>query len=155
MGKHPVREGYSTPTPYLSVNDGARAIDFYERAFGARVRSRIEAPNGAIGHAELEIGDSLIMLCDGLPHFAHRPPSELGGTSVGIFVYFDDVDAAVGRAVEAGATVTTEAADLVWGDRFGVVTDPFGHVWLMATHVEDLAPEEITARGKAAMSPNS
>lgn len=152
MTTRPLRRGYHTPTPYLTVEEAAQAIEWYKQAFGAAVRARVETPNGKIGHAELEIGDSLIMLCDPLPQFAHRAPTELGGTSVGIFVYFEDVDAAVKQAVEAGATLTMEVADLFWGDRFGTVTDPFGHVWLMATHVEDLTPEEIAERARAAMS---
>ena len=148
----PIPEGYHTLTPYLAVDDAALAIDFYKRAFGAKERVRMDAPGGKIGHAELEIGDSLVMLADPFPQASTRPPKELGGTSASVFMYVEDVDAVVSQAVEAGATVTMEVADQFWGDRFGTVTDPFGHVWSIATHVEDVPPEEIAERGKAAMA---
>ena len=148
----PIPEGYHTLTPYLAVDDAALAIDFYKRAFGAKERVRMDAPGGKIGHAELEIGDSLVMLADPFPQASTRPPKELGGTSASVFMYVEDVDAVVSQAVEAGATVTMEVADQFWGDRFGTVTDPFGHVWSNATHVEDVPPEEIAERGKAAMA---
>jgi PhnB protein len=112
----------------------------------------MEAPDSKIGHAELEIGDSLVMLADAFPQSAARPPSELGGTSAGVFMYVEDVDALVKQAVGAGATITMEVADQFWGDRFGSIMDPFGHSWAIATHVEDLTPEEIAERGKAAMA---
>jgi PhnB protein len=148
----PIPEGYHTLTPYLAVDDAALAIDFYKRAFGAKGRVRMDAPGGKIGHAELEIGDSQVMLADPFPQASTRPPKELGGTSASVFMYVEDVDEVVSQAVEAGATVTMEVADQFWGDRFGTVTDPFGHVWSIATHVEDVAPEEIAERGKAAMA---
>jgi len=112
----------------------------------------MEAPGGKIGHAELEIGDSLVMLSDPFPQSTTRPPKELGGTSASVFMYVEDVDATVEQAVGAGAKVTMEVADQFWGDRFGTVSDPFGHLWSIATHVEDLTPEEIAERGKAAMA---
>jgi PhnB protein len=112
----------------------------------------METPDGKIGHAELEIGDSLVMLSDPFPQASTRPPKELGGTSVSVFLYVEDVDAFVKRAVDAGATVTMEVADQFWGDRFGSVTDPFGHLWSIATHVEDVPPEEMAERAKAAMA---
>src|SRR5213593_4049721 len=148
----PVPEGYHTVTPYLAVDDAARAIDFYKRAFGAKERVRMEAPGGTIGHAELEIGDSLVMLSDPFPQASTRPPKELGGTSASVFMYVEDVDAVVKQAVDAGATVTMEVADQFWGDRFGTVSDPFGHVWSIATHVEDVPPEQVAERSKAAMA---
>ena len=148
----PIPEGYHTITPYLAVDDAAGAIDFYKQAFGAKERVRMEAPDRKIGHAELEIGDSLVMLSDPFPQASTRPPKELDGTSASVFMYVDDVDAVVNKAVEAGATVTMEVEDQFWGDRFGTVTDPFGHVWSIATHVEDLTPDEIAERGKAAMA---
>jgi PhnB protein len=148
----PIPEGYHAVTPYLAVDDAAQAIDFYKRAFGAKERVRMEAPGGKIGHAELEIGDSLVMLSDPFPQASTRPPKELGGTSASVFMYVEDVDAVVNQAVEAGATVTMDVADQFWGDRFGTVADPFGHVWSIATHVEDLTPDEIAERGKAAMA---
>jgi PhnB protein len=152
MATKPIPEGYHTVTPYLAVDGAARAIDFYVRAFGAKERVRMPMPDGTIGHAELEIGDSLVMLSDPFPQSNVRPPKELGGTSASVFMYVEDVDAVVKQAVDAGATVTMEVADQFWGDRFGTVADPFGHSWSIATHVEDLTPEEITERGKAAMA---
>jgi PhnB protein len=148
----PIPEGYHTLTPYLAVDDAAQAIDFYKRAFGAKERVRMDAPDNKIGHAELEIGDSLLMLSDPFPQASTRPPEELGGTSVSVFMYVEDVDAVVKQAVDSGATVTMEVADQFWGDRFGSVTDPFGHSWSIATHVEDVAPEEMAERAKAAMA---
>jgi PhnB protein len=152
MAVKPVPEGYHTVTPYLVVEDAAAAIDYYKKAFGAKERVRIEAPDGKIGHAELEIGDSLVMLSDPMPHATARPPSEVGATTAGVFLYVDDVDAVVQRAVDSGATVTMEVADQFWGDRFGSITDPFGHLWSVATHVEDVPPEEMAERAKAAMA---
>jgi PhnB protein len=147
----PIPEGYHI-TPYLAVDDAAEAIEYYKKVFGAKERSRMDAPDGRIGHAELEIGGSLLMLADAFPQFATRPPSELGGTSASIFMYVEDVDAVVKKAVDAGATITTEVADQFWGDRFGSVKDPFGHVWSISTHVEDVPPEEMAERAKAAMA---
>jgi PhnB protein len=152
MATKPIPDGYHTVTPYLAVDDAARAIEFYEQAFGAKERGRMETPDGKIGHAELEIGDSLVMLSDPFPQASTKPPKELGGTSANIFMYVEDVDAAVKRAVDAGATVTMEVADQFWGDRFGTVTDPFGHTWSIATRVEDVPPEELAERAKAAMA---
>jgi PhnB protein len=152
MATKPIPEGYHSVTPYLAVDDAAQAIQYYKKAFGAKERVRMDAPDGKIGHAELEIGDALVMLSDPFPQSTTRPPTELGGTSVSVFMYVEDVDATVRQAVDAGATVTMEVADQFWGDRFGAVTDPFGHLWTIATHVEDLTPEEIAARGEAAMA---
>jgi PhnB protein len=152
MAVDPIPEGYRTVTPYLAVDDAAAAIEFYKQAFGAKERGRMDTPGGKIGHAELEIGDSLVMLADALPQFATRSPKELGGTTVGVFMYVEDVDAVVKQAVDAGATVTTEVEDQFWGDRYGSVTDPFGHLWSIATHVEDVPPEEMAERAKAAMA---
>jgi len=152
MPTKPIPEGYHSLTTYLAVNDAAKAIDFYGRAFGAKERVRMDAPGGLIGHAELEIGDSVIMLSDPFPQATTKPPSELGGTTVSLLFYVEDVDEAVQKAVDAGATVTMEPDDQFWGDRLGSVTDPYGHVWQIATHVEDLTPEEIAERGKAAMA---
>jgi PhnB protein len=152
MATKPIPEGYHALTPYLAVDDAARAIEYYKEAFGAVERGRMAAPDGKISHAELEIGDSLIMLSDPFPQSSTRPPSELSGTSASVFMYVEDVDAVVKRAVDAGASITMEVADQFWGDRFGAVTDPFGHVWSIATHIEDLTPDEIAERGKAAMA---
>src|SRR5215212_3725851 len=155
MATKPVPEGYHTLTSYLAVDDAAQAIEYYKKAFGAKERVRMAAPDGKIGHAELEIGDSMLMLADPFPQSSTRPPKELGGTSASVFMYVEDVDAVVKRAVDAGATVTMEVADQFWGDRFGTITDPFGHVWSVATHVEDVPPEEMAERAKAAMAGTS
>jgi PhnB protein len=152
MATKPIPEGYHTITPYLAVDDAAQAIEYYKRAFGAKERVRMDAPGGKIGHAELVIGDSLVMLSDPFPQASTKPPKELGGTTGSVFMYVEDVDEIVKQAVDAGATITMEVADQFWGDRFGTVTDPFGHVWSIATHVEDLTPEEIAERGKEAMA---
>jgi PhnB protein len=148
----PIPDGYHTLTTYLAVDDAAAAIDYYTRAFGAKELGRMDAPGGKVGHAELEIGDSRLMLSDPFPQSSTRPPKELRGTTASVFLYVEDVDAVVQRAVDAGATVTMEVADQFWGDRFGTVTDPFGHVWSVATHVEDVPPEEMADRAKAAMA---
>jgi PhnB protein len=152
MAVKPIPDGYHTVTPYLAVEDAAAAIDYYKKVFGATERVRMDAPDGKIGHAELEIGDSLVMLADALPQFSTRPPTEVGATTASIFLYVEDVDAVVKGAVDAGATVVMEVADQFWGDRFGTVQDPFGHQWSVATHVEDVPPEEIEERAKAAMA---
>jgi PhnB protein len=152
MGGKPIPEGYHAVTPYLVVDDAAGAIEYYKKAFGAKERARMEAPGGKIGHAELEIGDSVVMLSDAFPQFTARPPRELGGTSAGVFMYVEDVDAVVKKALDEGGTIEMEVADQFWGDRFGSVTDPFGHVWSIATHVEDVPPEEMAERAKAAMA---
>jgi PhnB protein len=152
MATKPIPEGYQTVTPYLAVDDAAKAIEYYAKAFGAKERGRMEGPDGKIGHAELEIGDSVVMISDPSPQASTRPPKELGGTSASVFMYVEDVDAVVKRAVDAGATITMEVADQFWGDRFGTVTDPFGHVWSIATHVEDVSPEEMAERSREAMA---
>jgi PhnB protein len=152
MATKPIPEGYHTVTPYLAVDDAAEAIAYYTKAFGAKERSRMEAPDGSIGHAELEIGDSLVMLSDPFPQATTRTPKELGGTTATVFLYVEDVDAVVKRAVDAGATVTMEVADQFWGDRFGAITDPFGHSWSIATHVEDVPPDEMARRAEEAMA---
>ena len=152
MAVKPIPEGYHSVTPFLAVDDASAAIEFYKRAFGARERARMPGPDGMIAHAELEIGDSLIMLSDPFPHSQTKPPKELGGTTGGVFLYVEDVDAAFQQATEAGATVTMPLEDMFWGDRFGTLTDPFGHSWSLATHKEDLTEEEIAQRGQAAMA---
>ena len=152
MTVKPIPDGYHTATPYLIVDDAAEAIAYYTKAFGAKERGRMEAPGGKIGHAELEIGDSIVMLSDPFPGAVTRPPKELGGATGSVFLYVEDVDAVVERAVDAGATVSMEVADQFWGDRFGTVTDPFGQIWSIATHIEDVPPEEMAERAKQAMA---
>lgn len=148
----PIPDGYRTVTPYLVFDDAASAIEFYKAAFGAKERMRMEAPGGKIGHAEIEIGDSMVMISDSSPQSTAKSPTELGGTTAGVFLYVDDVDAVAQRAIDAGATVTMEVDDQFWGDRFGSFTDPFGHSWSIATHVEDVPPEEMAERARNAMA---
>jgi PhnB protein len=152
MAVKPIPEGYHAATPYLAVDDAAEAIEYYKKAFGATERTRMETPDGKIGHAELEIGDSLVMLSDPFPQATTRSPKELGGTTASIFMYVEDVDAVAKQAVDTGATTVMEIADQFWGDRMGSVQDPFGHLWSIATHVEDVPPEEMAERAKAAMA---
>jgi PhnB protein len=152
MAAKPIPEGYNTVTTYLAVDDAADAIEFYKRAFGAKENVRMDAPGGKIGHAEIQIGDTVIMLADPFPQSSTKAPTELGGTTASFFIYSDDVDAAIQKAVDAGAKIAMEPADQFWGDRLGSVTDPHGHLWQIATHVEDLTPEEIAERGQAAMA---
>ena len=138
--------GYHTVTPYLIVNGVARAIDFYKQAFGATEVVRIAGPGGKIGHAEIKIGDSRIMLADEFPEMDARGPQTIGGTPVGLMLYFEDADAVTARAISAGAKVLRPVQDQFYGDRSGTIADPFGHKWTIATHKEDLAPEEIQER---------
>lgn len=152
MGTNPIPEGYHTVTPYLAVGDAAQAIEFYQRAFGATERGRMPGPDGKIAHAEIQIGDSIIMTSDPFPQATIKPPQEIGGTSVSVFLYVEDVDSVVQDAVDAGATITMPVEDMFWGDRFGQVQDPFGHVWQIATHVEDVAPDEMAKRAEEAMA---
>ena len=152
MAVQPVPEGYNTVTPYLAVPNATEAIDFYTRALGAKERVRMAGPGDSIMHAELEIGDSLIMLSDPFPQASTKTPQELGGTSVSIFVYVDDIDALYKQAVDAGATSLMEPDDMFWGDRFGSVQDPFGHSWTIATHVEDVPPAEMQKRSEEFMA---
>ncbi len=152
MAVRPIPEGYRTVTPYLVVNNGAAALDFYKRAFGAKVTVRMDAPNGKIGHAELKFGDSMVMLADEMPGMSTRSPQSLGGSTGGIFLYVENVDSAFQQATSAGAEVVMPPADMFWGDRYGQLRDPFGHLWSMATHKEDVAPEEMKKRMEAAMS---
>lgn len=152
MAVKPIPEGYHSVSAALAVDGAAEAIDFYKRAFGAKERFRMPGPEGTIAHAEIEVGDSVVMLSDPFPHSTVKPPRELGGTSVGLFVYVEDVDAAFEQAVNEGATVTMALEDMFWGDRFGTVTDPYGHSWSLATHIEDVPPEEMEERSKQAMA---
>jgi len=145
-----IPNGYHNVTPYLIVNDAAAAIEFYKKAFGATELMRMPKPNGKIGHAEIRIGDSPIMLADEAPEMGARSPRTFGGSPVSIFLYVDDVDTTFARAVDGGAKVQRPLADQFYGDRTGGVEDPFGHVWYIATHVEDVSPEEMKKRAAAA-----
>jgi PhnB protein len=141
-----VPEGYHSLTPYLVVDDAARAIEFYKEAFGAAELMRFDGPDGKVAHAELKLGDSLVMLSDECDETGQRAPRTLGGTPVGLMFYVEDVDAVVERAVSAGAKLVRPVKDQFYGDRSGGVEDPFGHSWYVATHVEDVAPEEMEKR---------
>ena len=150
MGKvKPIPEGYHTIIPYLSIKGAADAIEFYKKAFGARESMRVAQPDGRIGHAELQLGDSRIMLADEFPDMEFRSPLSMGGSPVHIHLYVESVDTVVGRAVAAGAKVVRPVQDQFYGDRTGTVADPYGHVWHVATHTEDLSPEEIGKRAAA------
>jgi PhnB protein len=149
----PVPEGYPTLTPYLIIRNAAAAIEFYQVAFGATERMRMSGPGGAIGHAELLIGDGLLMLADEMPAMGHSSPQAIGGTPVSLLLYVGDVDAVVERAVAAGATLSRPIADQFYGDRSGTIIDPFGHVWTIATHVEDVPPDEMQRRAAALAGP--
>ena len=143
-----IPEGYHSVTPYLVVEGAAKAIDFYKRAFGATEVMRMEDPNGRIGHAEIQIGDSHIMLADEYPEMGYRGPQSLGGAAVSLMVYVDDVDSVFKRALGAGAQEAQPLKDQFYGDRSGTLKDPFGHVWTIATHVEDVPPDEMRRRAQ-------
>jgi PhnB protein len=151
MATPAIPEGYRTATPYLIVQGGADAIEFYKRAFGATEMLRMADPQGRVGHAEIRIGDSVIMLADEHPAMGYRAPRSLGGSSVSILLYLEDVDTVFDRAIKAGAKVLRPVANQFYGDRSGTLEDPFGHVWTIATHVEDVPPEELQRRAEAAM----
>lgn len=146
----PIPEGYHSVTPYLIVKDAARAIEFYKKAFGATELLRFPDPSGKVGHAEIKIGDSPIMLADEFPEKGARSPQSFGGSPVLIHLYVEDVDARVRQAVAAGAKLVRPVEDQFYGDRSGGVEDPFGYVWYLATHKEDLTPEEMRRRAAAA-----
>ena len=152
MARH-VPTGYHTATPYLILDDASRAIEFYRQAFDAEELDRYDAPGGKIGHAEIRVGDSIIMLADEYPDMGYRSPRAIGGTPVSIMLYVEDVDAQFERAVAAGAKVRRPLADQFYGDRVGTLEDPFGHVWTMATRVEDLSHGEIMRRADASSKP--
>ena len=149
MSVKPIPDGYHSVTPYLSIRGAAEAIEFYKQALGANELFRLVMPSGDIGHAEIMIGDSHIMMADPCEEFNFRSPKVLGGSSVGLHVYDEDVDKLFAQAVAAGAKVVKPVQDQFYGDRGGTLEDPFGHVWFLATHKEDLAPEEINRRAEA------
>jgi PhnB protein len=149
--KH-IPDGFHAITPYLTVNDAGEAIDFYKRAFGARERVRMPTPDGKVAHAELQIGDSIIMLGEECPEHGGVSPQTLEGSPVGLALYVEDVDKAFKRAVDAGASAKEPVEDKFWGDRAGSLTDPFGHKWMLLTHVEDVPPQEMKKRMSEAFS---
>ena len=148
----PVPEGFHTITPHLNVRDATQALSFYKKAFGAVETVRMPGPGGKILHAEIQIGDSHLFLADEMPEWGSRSPLTIGGTATAICLYVDDADAVFNQAVAAGAKVLMPLADQFWGDRYGKLADPFGHEWAIATHLEDLAPEEMKKRQEAAMA---
>lgn len=145
--------GAHTVTPYLTVRDATAAIEFYKRAFGAKERHRMTAPDGKIMHAEVKIGDSHVFLSDEFPGSDTKSPATLGSSSVTLHLYFRKVDQAFARATEAGARATMAPADMFWGDRFAKVVDPFGHCWSLGQHQEDVSPKEMAKRAAAAFPP--
>jgi PhnB protein len=150
MPVKPIPEGYHSVTPYLIIRGAADAIEFYKKAFGATELFRFPAPDGKIGHAEIRIGDSPIMLADEFSEMGYKGPETLGGSPVSIMLYVEDVDTVFNRAVEAGASVKEALQDKFYGDRMGTLTDPFGHRWHVGTHKEDVSMEEMERRAKAA-----
>ena len=148
MAVKPIPDGYHSVTPYLTVKGAARAIEFYAKAFGAKELFRMPAPGGTIGHAEIQIGDSRVMLADE-NEMGAKSPQTVGGTPVGLMLYVQDVDATVKRAVDAGAKLVRPVENQFYGDRSGGILDPFGHSWFVGTHVEDVPPEELERRAKS------
>ena len=151
MPAKPIPDGYSAVQPYLIVDGAARAIEFYKAAFGAAERMRLDAPGGRIGHAELTIGGSVIMLADEFPDMGYRGPKAFGGSPVSLMLYVPNVDEVFKRAVDAGAKELRPVSNQFYGDRMGTLEDPFGHVWSIGTHVEDVPPEEMRRRSDEMM----
>ena len=142
----PIPPGYHSITPYIIVHDGNAAIEFYQKAFGATEQMRMDAPGGKIGHAEVKIGDSIIMLADEHPDMGFVGPKTVGGVAGSLMIYTENVDEMYQRAIDLGATVKRPVENQFYGDRSGIVEDPFGHVWNIATHVEDVPPDELNRR---------
>ncbi len=152
MAVKAIPEGYHTLTPSITVRDAASAIEFYKKAFGAVEKGVMKGPDGKVMHAELRIGDSLIMLADEFPQFGSLSPQSIGGSGSGLHIYVEDVDSAFDRAIGAGGVVEMPVADMFWGDRFGKLVDPFGHKWSIATHTRDMSMEEIEEAQEEFMS---
>ncbi|HEU4344860.1 MAG TPA: VOC family protein [Candidatus Binatia bacterium] len=151
MAVKAIPDGYHSVTPYLIVKGADRAIDFYKRVFGASQRMRMDGPNGTVGHAEIEIDGSAIMLADEFPDMGFRSPQSLGGAGVSLHLYVKDVDACFNKAIATGAKALRPVQDQFYGDRSGTLEDPFGHVWTISTHKEDVSPEELRRRSEAFM----
>jgi len=145
----PIPDGFNTLTPHIVVDDARAAFAFYSKALGAELVHQMESPDGKICYAQMKVGDSSLMLVEESPQWHMKSPKSLGGTPVTIHLYVNDADTALQRAEQAGATITMPVQDMFWGDRFGKFADPFGHDWSVATHVEDVAPEELSKRAEA------
>ena len=146
MAVKPIPEGYHSITPYLIIKGAAAAIDYYKKVFGAKERMRMDSPGGTIGHAELEIGDSVIMLADESPEMGHRSPKTVGGSPVSVVLYVENVDTVFKRGLDAGGKQVRPVENQFYGDRMGSLEDPFGHIWTVGTHVEDVTPAEMQRR---------
>lgn len=146
MSVKKIPEGYRNVTPYLSFDNAAEALDYYEKVFGAKVRMKMPRPDGKIAHAEIELGDSLIMLADACPEMGNKSAKSLGGSPIGILLYVDDVDSVFARAVASGAKSSRAVENKFYGDRSGTITDPFGYDWHLSTHVEDVSEDEMQRR---------
>lgn len=155
MAVKPIPEGYHSVTPYLIIKGAALALDFYKKAFGATERMRLSGPGDQIGHAEMQIGDSVIMLADEFPQMGAKSPETIGGTPVGICLYVENADSLFRQALAAGGKEERPLQDQFYGDRSGTLIDPFGHKWTIATHIEDVTPEEIEKRMAAAIPSKS
>ena len=151
MSVRAIPEGYSSVTPYLIVRGAAQALDYYKMAFDAEELMRFPGPDGRIMHAEIQIGDARVMVADESPEMGHKSPATLGGNATGLMLYVTDVDDTFQRAISAGGKVMQPVKDQFYGDRSGNVTDPFGHTWTIATHIEDVAPDELQRRMQEAM----
>jgi PhnB protein len=149
MAAKPIPDDYPRVMAYLTIDGASDAIDFYTKVFAAKERVRLGGPDGKVGHAELQIGDSVVMLADTFPEMGGPSPKSLGGTPVGLMVYVEDVDDTFKRALDAGATEDQKVEDRFYGDRAGQFTDPFGHKWMVATHIEDVPPDEMAKRAAA------
>jgi PhnB protein len=152
MAAKPIPDGYHTVTPYLILHDARAGLEYYQKAFGAKETLKMEGPGGKIMHAEISIGDSVIMMADEFPEMGVRSPKSMGGTPVSILLYVEDVDQRFNKAVAAGGTIKKPLQNQFYGDRSGTYEDPFGHVWTIATHVEDVAPDEMRRRAEAMMA---
>jgi PhnB protein len=155
MAVKKIPEGYHTITPYLIIKGASAAIEYYKKAFGAVETVRMPAPGGTIGHAELKIGDSMVMLADEQPEMGHRSPKTIGGTAVSLVLYVEDVDAVFKRGLDAGGKTVRPVENQFYGDRMGTLEDPYGHVWSIGTHVEDVSPEEMERRMAEMMKQNA
>ena len=149
----PIPDGYTTVTPHLVLSDATKAIEFYKTAFGAKELARMTAPDGkSIIHAEIQIGNAIVMICDEFPEMGCLSPEKIGGSSTSLFLYVEDVDATYKKALEAGCKELMPVADMFWGDRYGQVQDPYGHRWAIATHIKDVTPEEMQEAAKKLFS---